>query len=58
MASKSISNRYVKLEELRNLLTTKFGAGNFQIQETDYSYEVTAPGTITDAEIESIQSKP
>lgn len=32
MARQSISNRYIKLEDLRTLLTTKFGVGNFKIQ--------------------------
>lgn len=31
MASQSISNRYIKLGDLRDLLATKFGAGKFKI---------------------------
>ncbi|KAK0712750.1 kinase-like domain-containing protein [Lasiosphaeria miniovina] len=32
MERQSISNRYIKLEDLRNLLISKFRAGNFKIQ--------------------------
>ncbi|EJP60701.1 protein kinase domain-containing protein [Beauveria bassiana ARSEF 2860] len=32
MAPQTIANRYIKLEDLRSLLTKKFGAGNFTIQ--------------------------
>lgn len=31
MAVQLIDNRYISLEDLRNLLQTKFGSGNFNI---------------------------
>ncbi|KAM6513262.1 hypothetical protein FALCPG4_015709 [Fusarium falciforme] len=57
MASQSIPNRYIKLEDLRNLLVTKFGAGKFKIQEGDESYELNIPELLTEGEIKSIQTQ-
>ncbi|KAJ3486614.1 hypothetical protein NLG97_g6578 [Lecanicillium saksenae] len=48
MATQTIENRYVKLEDLRSLLTTKFGAGNFTIQEKDVDYKIIVPTLLTD----------
>ncbi|KAI1157643.1 hypothetical protein F5B18DRAFT_657462 [Nemania serpens] len=47
MERQSISNLYIKLEDLRTLLTTKFGAGNFKIVERDESYEINVPELLT-----------
>ncbi|GAB1319486.1 hypothetical protein MFIFM68171_09696 [Madurella fahalii] len=47
MERQTISNRYIKLEGLRNLLMSKFGAGNFKIQERDQSYEINVPEALT-----------
>lgn len=57
MEPQTISNRYIKLEDLRSLLTKKFGAGNFKIQERDENYQINVPQLLTESEIESIQSK-
>ncbi|KAI1128866.1 hypothetical protein F5Y10DRAFT_166835 [Nemania abortiva] len=56
MERQSISNLYIKLEDLRTLLTTNFGAGNFKIVERDESYEINVPELLTTNEIKSIQS--
>lgn len=55
MEPQTILNRYIKLEDLRNLLISKFGAGNFKIQERDGSYKINIPKVLTEDEIESIQ---
>ncbi|KAM6513269.1 hypothetical protein FALCPG4_015712 [Fusarium falciforme] len=57
MASQPTSNRYIKLEDLRNLLETKFGAGKFKILEADESYEINVPELLTESEIKSIQAQ-
>ncbi|ETS78631.1 hypothetical protein PFICI_10693 [Pestalotiopsis fici W106-1] len=55
MTAQSISNRYIKLEDLRSLLQSKFGAGNFKIREEDESYEIEVPSILSESEIKSIQ---
>lgn len=57
MVAQSIPNRYIKLNLLRRLLETKFGAGNFKIREEDESYELTIPSRLSENEIKSIQKR-
>ncbi|KAK4210547.1 hypothetical protein QBC37DRAFT_376957 [Rhypophila decipiens] len=51
MKPQSISNRYIKLEDLRNLLMSKFGAGNFKIHERENGYEITVPEVLEEVSV-------
>ncbi|KAI1441750.1 hypothetical protein F5Y02DRAFT_421714 [Annulohypoxylon stygium] len=55
MVAQSIPNRYIKIDDLRGLLESKFGRGNFKIREEDESYEINVPTQLTEGEIESIE---